>query len=117
MHHETYATKGDFGQFTLARLGQRSSLTQLFRQALYLYHFVTPRKAISGLWVESVRVAIEKTETLNFLLSHGHNTRQGDDFHVPYRRLVLASNSIRSYGVNILWNSICKEDIRNIQVT
>ena len=43
---------------------------------------------------------------------HSHNTRQCDDFHVPYHRLVLTSNSIRVFGVNF-WNSICKY-IRNI---
>ena len=44
---------------------------------------------------------------------HSHNTRQRDDFHVPYHRLVSTSNSIRVYGVNV-WNSICK-DVRNIK--
>jgi len=43
---------------------------------------------------------------------HSHNTRQRDDFHVPYHRLVSTSNSIHVYGVNV-WNSICK-DIKNI---
>jgi len=44
---------------------------------------------------------------------HSHNTRQRDDFHVPYHRLVSTSNSISVYGVNV-WNSICN-DIRNIK--
>jgi len=44
---------------------------------------------------------------------HSHNTRQSDDFHVHFHRLISTSNSIRVYGVNI-WNSICK-DIRNIK--
>ena len=44
-------------------------------------------------------------------LVHNYNTRQCDDFHVPYHRLVLASNSIRVYGVNV-WNSIPR-DLRN----
>ena len=34
---------------------------------------------------------------------HSHNTRQCDDFPVPYHRLVPTSNNIRVYGVNI-WN-------------
>jgi hypothetical protein len=42
---------------------------------------------------------------------HSHNTRQCNDFHVPYHRLVLTSNSIRVFGV-CLWNNIC-QDIRN----
>jgi len=45
--------------------------------------------------------------------TRGHNTRQCDDFHVPYHWLFLTSNSIRVYGVNV-WNSIW-EDIRNVQ--
>jgi len=44
-------------------------------------------------------------------LVHNYNTRQCDDFHVPYHRLVLTSNSIRVYGVNV-WNSIPR-DLRN----
>jgi len=44
---------------------------------------------------------------------HGHNTRQCDDFHEPYHQLILTSNSIRVYGVNV-WNSTYK-DIRKIQ--
>ena len=44
---------------------------------------------------------------------HSHNTRQRDDFHVPYHRLASTSNSIRVYGVNV-WKSICK-DIRNMK--
>ena len=43
---------------------------------------------------------------------HSHNTRQCDDFHVPYHRLALTFNSICVYGV-LAWNSI-REDIRNI---
>ena len=42
---------------------------------------------------------------------HSHNTRQCNLYHVPYHRLVLTSNSIRVFGVN-LWNNIC-DDIRN----
>jgi len=45
--------------------------------------------------------------------AHGHNTRQCDDYHVPYHRFVLNSNIIHIHAVNV-WNSICK-DIRNIQ--
>jgi hypothetical protein len=42
---------------------------------------------------------------------HNYSTRQCDDFHVLYHRLVLASNSLRVYGVNV-WNNIQK-DLRN----
>jgi hypothetical protein len=40
-----------------------------------------------------------------------YNTRQCDNFHVPYCRLVPGSNSSRVFGVNVLNNT--QKDFRN----
>ena len=51
----------------------------------------------------------------DMLISNGivnkYSTRQCYDYHSPYRRLVLASNSLSVYGVDV-WNNI-QEDFWN----
>ena len=36
---------------------------------------------------------------------HGHNTRQADDFHVPYARLDIRKSCLKVHGAD-LWNNI-----------
>ena len=72
--------------------------------------FVTPSGKLNALLVKIAFQYFNDMFISNSLI-HNYNTRQCDDFHVPYHRLVLASNSIRVYGVNV-WNSIPK-NLRN----
>jgi hypothetical protein len=39
---------------------------------------------------------------------HGYNTRQISDYHIPYHRLVVTSDSMRINGVKI-WNCLSND--------
>ena len=65
MHHETYATKGEFGKFTLAK-GRRLRSYFAKRHTCMSVTRCGAHSGQMGASDTSVRVAIEKTETSTF---------------------------------------------------